>query len=82
MPGATLIDAEVERSVVFPDATFEGTTVRRSIIDADVRLEGVARSGALIGPTTRIPARSGVGRRRTAVAVPPIGFEVDIAVER
>ncbi|WP_265110773.1 hypothetical protein [Halosolutus halophilus] len=58
MTGATLVDAEVERSVVFPDATLKGTTVRRSIIDAGSYLEGVARSSALIGPTTRIPARS------------------------
>ncbi|SDC20868.1 sugar phosphate nucleotidyltransferase [Natrinema hispanicum] len=55
MPGATLIDADVERSVIFPDAALESTTVRDSLVDEGARISGFDLERALIGAYTRIP---------------------------
>ena len=55
MPGATLIDADVERSVIFPDAALESTTVRDSLVDEGARISGFDLERALIGAHTRIP---------------------------
>ncbi|ELY60676.1 sugar phosphate nucleotidyltransferase [Natronolimnohabitans innermongolicus] len=55
LPGATLVDADVERSVVFPDATLESTTVRRSVVDEGATISGYDLDRALIGAYTRLP---------------------------
>ncbi|MFC4544503.1 sugar phosphate nucleotidyltransferase [Halosolutus amylolyticus] len=55
MPDATLVDADVERSVIFPDVELEATTVRRSIVDDGATISGFDLDRALIGPYTRIP---------------------------
>ena len=57
LPGATLVDSTVERSVIFPDVTLEASTVRRSIVDEGAHLVGVDFDRAMIGAHTRIPAR-------------------------
>ncbi|WP_306059957.1 NDP-sugar synthase [Natronococcus wangiae] len=57
MAGATLIDADVEHSIVFPETTLEGTTIRRSIIDEKTHLADLDLAGALIGAHTRITNR-------------------------
>ncbi|ADD07371.1 sugar nucleotidyltransferase (plasmid) [Natrialba magadii ATCC 43099] len=55
MANATLVDTDVERSVIFPDVTVEGTTIRRSIVDEGAALEGVDLHDAMIGAYTQIP---------------------------
>ncbi|MXV64177.1 NTP transferase domain-containing protein [Natronorubrum sp. JWXQ-INN-674] len=55
MSGATLVDAEVERSVVFPEADLESTTIRRSIVDEGAKISGYDLNRALIGAHTRLP---------------------------
>ena len=57
LPGATLVDTTVERSVIFPDVTLEASTVRRSIVDEGATLVGIDFDRAMIGAYTRIPAR-------------------------
>jgi glucose-1-phosphate thymidylyltransferase len=54
MDGATLVDANIEHSVVFPETTLEGTTIRRSIIDEGTHLADLDLAGAMIGAHTRI----------------------------
>ena len=58
MSGATLVDADVERAVVFPDATLEGTTLRRSVVDERVTLGALEVVDAMVGAYTRIPGGS------------------------
>ncbi|SDQ50934.1 sugar phosphate nucleotidyltransferase [Natronobacterium texcoconense] len=55
MPGATLVDAAVERSVIFPDVDLESTTVRGSIVDDGASISGFDLERALIGAYSRIP---------------------------
>ncbi|RQH02418.1 sugar phosphate nucleotidyltransferase [Natrarchaeobius oligotrophus] len=55
---ATLVDATVERAVVFPDVTLEATTVRRSIVDEGASLGGIDLYDAMIGAYTQIPSDS------------------------
>jgi glucose-1-phosphate thymidylyltransferase len=54
MDGATVRDADLERSVVFPGATVAGGRVRDSLIDSEADLAGLDLSGALVGAHTRI----------------------------
>jgi len=54
MAGAELVDATVDRSIVFPGATISDAEVRNSIVDEQTRVEGVDLSGALIGAHTRL----------------------------
>jgi glucose-1-phosphate thymidylyltransferase len=54
MPGAELVNAAVDGSVVFPGATVRDADVRNSIVDEQTRVEGVDLSGALIGAHTRL----------------------------
>ncbi|WP_090507569.1 sugar phosphate nucleotidyltransferase [Natronorubrum sediminis] len=58
MANATLVDTDVERAVIFPDATLEATTARRSIVDEGAALEGLDLHDAMIGAYTQIPDRS------------------------
>jgi glucose-1-phosphate thymidylyltransferase len=55
MDGATIENATVERSVVFPDATIENATVRDSVVDEDARVAGTDLDGALVGAHTKLP---------------------------
>ncbi|MDG5817261.1 sugar phosphate nucleotidyltransferase [Natronococcus sp. A-GB7] len=55
MADATLVDADVERSVIFPEAYLGSTTVRGSIVDEGARISGFDLERALIGAHTRIP---------------------------
>jgi len=55
MPGATLVDADVERAVIFPDVTLESTTVRGSIVDKGATLGGIDLRDAMVGAYTHIP---------------------------
>ncbi len=55
MSEATLVDADVERAVIFPGATLESTTVRGSIVDEGATLGDVALVDAMVGAYTQIP---------------------------
>ncbi|AGB17532.1 Nucleoside-diphosphate-sugar pyrophosphorylase family protein [Halovivax ruber XH-70] len=55
MAEASLVDAELERAVIFPEVTLAGTTVRRSIVDEGATLEGLDLADAMVGAHTRIP---------------------------
>ena len=54
MAGATVRNADIERSVVFPGATVVDGTVRDSLVDSEADLRGLDLSGALVGSHTRI----------------------------
>ncbi|MFB6142921.1 MAG: sugar phosphate nucleotidyltransferase [Halorientalis sp.] len=54
LPGATVLDSTVERSVVFSDATIEDCELRGSIIDEATHIENLDLAGALIGAHTQI----------------------------
>ncbi|MDG5821299.1 NDP-sugar synthase [Natronococcus sp. A-GB7] len=54
MPGATLVESNLERSVVFPGVTLEQTSLRRSVVDRDVDISQLDLTGALIGAYTTI----------------------------
>jgi glucose-1-phosphate thymidylyltransferase len=54
MDGAELVDCNVQRSVVFPNATIHDSDIRDSIIDEETRVENLDLSGALIGAHTHI----------------------------
>jgi glucose-1-phosphate thymidylyltransferase len=54
MRGAEIVDTELERAVVFPDATLRSCEIRSSIIDEETVLENLNLAGAQIGAHTRI----------------------------
>lgn len=54
MAGAEIVDASIDRSVVFPGATLRDCDVRDSIVDTETSVENVDLSGALVGAHTRI----------------------------
>ncbi|WP_248515214.1 sugar phosphate nucleotidyltransferase [Salinarchaeum laminariae] len=54
MRGAEIIDTELERAIVFPDATLQSCEIRSSIIDEETVLENLNLAGAQIGAHTRI----------------------------
>ncbi|MFC3956817.1 sugar phosphate nucleotidyltransferase [Halovivax cerinus] len=58
MSNATLVDADVERAVVFPDATLSGTTVRRSIVDEGASLGDLDVVDAMVGAYTQLPGEN------------------------
>ena len=51
---ATIEDATITDSVIFPDATVKHSELRRSLIDTDTHLESLNLSGAVIGAHTRL----------------------------
>jgi glucose-1-phosphate thymidylyltransferase len=55
MPGATVKNSTVERSVVFPETTIEDCTVQESIIDEQAHVAGIDLTDALVGAHTKIP---------------------------
>ena len=54
MAGATVSDADLERSVVFPDATVVDGTLRDTLVDSEADVRGLDLSGALVGSHTQI----------------------------
>ncbi|MEF8908262.1 MAG: NDP-sugar synthase [Haloarculaceae archaeon] len=52
--GATVRDATLERSVVFPGATVTDGAVRDSLVDSEADIRGLDLSGALVGSYTQI----------------------------
>ena len=58
MADTTLVDTEVERSVIFPDVTIEASTVRDSVVDEGAELAEVDLDRAMIGAYTRMPGSS------------------------
>ncbi|PSQ50445.1 glucose-1-phosphate thymidylyltransferase, partial [Halobacteriales archaeon SW_12_67_38] len=54
MDGATIENATVERSVVFPDVTIENATVTGSLVDEDAHV-ATDLDGALVGAHTKLP---------------------------
>ena len=54
LPGSEIRDSELDRSVVFRNATITGSDIRNSIIDEETHLDNLDLSGALIGSHSRI----------------------------
>jgi len=54
MAEATVRNADLDHSLVFPGATVEDSTVRNSIIDSEATIRDLDLSGALIGSHSRI----------------------------
>jgi len=54
LPGAEIVNSNVQNSVIFPDATLRDCDIRDSIIDEDTVLESIDFSGALVGAHTTI----------------------------
>ncbi len=54
MDGAEIIDATLDRSIVFGDATVEQCEIHETIIDEGTRIENINLSGALIGAHTQL----------------------------
>ena len=55
MAEASLVGVDVERAVIFSEATLERATVRGSIVDEGAALAGVDLDGAMIGAYTQLP---------------------------
>lgn len=54
MAGASFHDADVENSIVFPDARIDDCTVRDSIVDRETDLVNIDVSNALVGAHTEL----------------------------
>ena len=54
MEGATVTDAALEDSVVFPGATIRDSELRRSVVDRDTEIESLTLSSAVVGPHTQL----------------------------
>jgi glucose-1-phosphate thymidylyltransferase len=54
MAGATVRDATLERSVVFPGATVTDGRVEDSLVDSEADIRGLDLAGALVGSYTQI----------------------------
>ena len=54
MAGAEIVDATLDRSLVFEDAVVDGCEIHDTIIDEDTRIENIDLAGALIGAHTRL----------------------------
>jgi glucose-1-phosphate thymidylyltransferase len=49
MSGAEIVDATLERAVVFPNATIRHADVRSSVVDENARVERLDLAGSLVG---------------------------------
>lgn len=58
MSDATLVDTEVERTVIFPEVQLERATVQRSVVDEGATLSDVDLHDAMIGAYTQVPGDS------------------------
>ena len=56
MDGATVTDATLERSIVFPEATVRSSTLCRSIVDCHGIVEQIDLADGLIGAHSQLPA--------------------------
>jgi len=56
MDGATVTDATLERSIIFPEATVRSSTLCRSIVDCHSTVEQTALADGLIGAHSQLPA--------------------------
>lgn len=54
LPGASLVDATVDRSVIFPEATVRDAELRGTVIDKQTHVESLDLAGAVIGAHTRL----------------------------
>ena len=54
MAGAEIVDATLNRSLVFENAAVEGCEIHDTIIDEGTRIENIDLAGALIGAHTRL----------------------------
>ena len=54
MAGAEIVDATLDRSLVFENAVVDGCEIHDTIIDEETRIENVDLAGALIGAHTRL----------------------------
>ena len=54
LPGAEVVDSNLDRSVIFPETTIHDCDIRESIIDRETRVESLDLAGALIGAHTQI----------------------------
>lgn len=54
LSGANAIDSNLDRAVIFPEATITDCDIRDSIIDRETTVESLDLSGALIGAHTQI----------------------------
>ena len=52
MDGATVVDSELERAVVFPETTIRGSSIKNSLIDEECTIEGVDLNGSIVGSYT------------------------------
>ncbi len=57
MEGAEVIDSQLERTVVFPNATIRSCDIRSSIIDENTVMERLDLQGAQVGADTTLTAR-------------------------
>ena len=54
LENATIEDATITDSVIFPETTIKHSELRRSLIDTDTHLESLNLSGAVIGAHTQL----------------------------
>jgi glucose-1-phosphate thymidylyltransferase len=54
MAGATVRDAKLERSIVFPNATVENATVENSLVDEEAHVDGLDLHRSLVGAHSTI----------------------------
>ncbi|ELY37675.1 sugar phosphate nucleotidyltransferase [Natronorubrum tibetense] len=54
MGGAEVVDAELERAVVFPETTITDASVQNSILDGASVVEGIDLDGSVIGSHTKL----------------------------
>ena len=59
MDGATVQDATLRDTVVFPHATIDGSDIERSVVDEHASIMHTDLDGALVGPHTKIRSRPG-----------------------
>ena len=55
MANATVTDASLDRSLVFPQGTVEDATLVDSIVDREALVRGIDLSGGLVGAHSRLP---------------------------
>jgi glucose-1-phosphate thymidylyltransferase len=55
MPGAEVVDSDLDRALVFPDATVRDATLADSIVDECAHVVDLHRRNALVGAYTRLP---------------------------
>ncbi|WP_254532753.1 nucleotidyltransferase family protein [Natrinema gelatinilyticum] len=58
MNGATLVDASVADTVVFPGVTLEGVDLERTIVGEDTQLDDYSLDGVLLGPELEVTTSS------------------------